>query len=337
MTMAPRLKTILLMPLLTLSAWHATAQAQQEDLEGMQRSIEIFSGILREGLDLNSRAGIFSPLNGSLRGSYLMEQGIVLEISAPLANSRSAINWQTFESSLQQLSGQISSFVNTQVARVNPPDLEAARTASADFLETLRQTDFSADIEKALAEAGESARSLYQLGQIDDAKLNEITQEVNELRASLSQRMQELLALRTQATAVPGTDAAANENALQLMQEGLAQLMAKVQPLQERARSRAQELMALADAARQAREQAWQESLLSFEHTLFELSCSYAAALRNLPDGEHLTLVLKGLGESKGAGYQDRIHVLGKRDIERCQQGEITPLQLQALARSYSF
>ena len=103
-------------------------QAQEVSLDEMQRNIEIFSGVLREGLGLNTRAGIFSPLNGSVRGTYFMKQGVVLEVISPLGNSRSSINWQSLEGSLQQLSGQISDFVS---ARTNGADLAAMRESMA--------------------------------------------------------------------------------------------------------------------------------------------------------------------------------------------------------------
>lgn len=69
-----------------------SAQAQSPALEDMQRNIDIFSGVLREGLDLNARAGIFSPLNGSVKGTYFREQGIVLEIISPLSNTRTSFS-----------------------------------------------------------------------------------------------------------------------------------------------------------------------------------------------------------------------------------------------------
>ena len=111
-----------------LCAATGAVHAQEVALDEMQRNIEIFSGVLREGLDLNSRAGIFSPLNGSVRGTYFMKQGVVLDIISPLGNSRSSINWQSLEGSLQQLSGQISEFVS---ARANSADLASMRESMA--------------------------------------------------------------------------------------------------------------------------------------------------------------------------------------------------------------
>ncbi len=324
--------------------------AQELELDEMQRNIEIFSGVLREGLGLNSRAGIFSPLNGSVRGSYFLEQGIVLEIVSPLASSRSAFNWQTLEGSLQQLSGQISSFVNSQTARVNPPDLEAmresmalslraetARGAYTQLLEQLRSVDFSAEIESALASASESARSLHQMGKIDDARLNALMAEVSEQRARVNERIAALQSLRAEVNAAASEADPSDASSAEQFQALLDQIVAAAAPVREAATSRAQELQAMAEQAKRERELQWQGELETFEVNLFALVCNYAAGLRTLPEGEHLTLVLKGLGEESESRREDRIHVLSKADMQRCLQGEQASLALRESARTYSF
>jgi hypothetical protein len=328
--------------------------AQEVVLDEMQRNIEIFSGVLREGLGLNSRAGIFSPLNGSVSGTYFMEQGIVLEIVSPLASSRSSFNWQTLEGSLQQLSGQISSFVNAQAARVSPPDLEAmresmalslraetARGAYAQILEGLRNVDISTEIESALASVSESARSLHQMGQIDDARLNALMAEVSDLRGRVNERIAALQALRADVNAAASNDATDTDTdtttTVAQFQAALDQIVAAVAPVREAAASRAQELQALAEQAKREREAQWQRELVAFEENLFALVCNYSAGLRTLPEGEHLTLVLKGLGDESESRREDRIHVLSKTDMRSCLQGDQAQQQLRGSARTYSF
>lgn len=324
--------------------------AQEVALDEMQRNIEIFSGVLREGLGLNSRAGIFSPLNGSVSGTYFMGQGIVLEIVSPLASSRSSFNWQTLEGSLQQLSGQISSFVNAQAVRVSPPDLEAmresmalslraetARSAYAQVLDGLRNVDISTEIENALASVSESARSLHQMGQIDDARLNALMTEVSELRGRVNERIAALQTLRADVNAAASNDAMDKDSTAEQFQAALDQIVAAVAPVREAAASRALELQAMAEQAKREREVQWQRELIAFEENLFGLVCNYSAGLRILPEGEHLTLVLKGLGDESESRREDRIHVLSKTDMRSCLQGDQAQQQLRGSARTYSF
>lgn len=324
----------------------SSAHAQDADLEEMQRSIEMFSGVLREGLDLNARAGIFSPFNGSVQGDYYMRQGVVLEIVSPLASSRSAFSWQSFESKLQQLSGQISNLVNTP--RVSPPDFEAMRQTMAlslrssgaqdaynNFMATIRNTDFTKETEEALARASESARSLHELGKIDDARLNAIMVRVNELRNEANARVSAMTQLREEAES---TQQPADINTLfQSFEQRWAETVAAMQPLRDAALEQAAQLSAQVEQAQQEREQQWQQELQSFEQKLFVLVCDYGAALRALPSDEHLTLVLKGLGAENENRREDRIHVLDKTQLQGCLQGDQEPSALQNSALTYSF
>ena len=327
----------------------ASVQAQEANLEEMQRSIDIVSGVLREGLELNTRGGIFSPLNGSVQGDYYMRQGIVLEVVTPLANSRSALNWQSFEGRLQQLAGQISNLVNTP--RVSPPDLEllresmelslrnssgAAQQAYNDLLETIRNTDFAKETEQALAQASESALSLHELGKIDDARLNALMQEVSELRAQINARVEAIAQLRSDIGSAQQT-AQVDDNVLQDFQGNWEEIVNAMQTVRDAALDQASQLRQQLELAQQEREQQWQQELLAFEQKLFGLVCDYGAALRALPDNEHLTLVLKGLGDEDATHREDRIYVLAKSQLQACMQGTIDADQLQRSALTYSF
>ena len=54
------------------------AQTADTDIEALQNSVALYAGVLQEGLGLNVRAGIFSPLSGSVRGVYLSQHGVFL-------------------------------------------------------------------------------------------------------------------------------------------------------------------------------------------------------------------------------------------------------------------
>lgn len=335
---------------LSLGLGAGSVHAQEPSLEEMRRSIELVSGVLREGLDLNTRAGIFSPLNGSVRGSYYMQQGVVLEIVSPLSNSRTAFSWQSFEGSLQQLSGQISSLVS--VPRVPAPELEAMRESIAlsldanavqeayvALLERVRGLNFSAEIEQALAQVSASARSLHALGEIDDARLNALMEEVSTWRRVAGERINALRALQGELSGAQLGAAldSATSTATQTYEETLAQILAALAPLREQATARAEQLAALAEQAQRERELQWQQELADFEVRLFALLCDYGAALRVLPDGERLTLVLKGVGGESAARREDRIHVLSKAQLQGCLQDELDAEQLRGGAVTYSF
>lgn len=77
--------------------------------------------------------------------------------------------------------------------------------------------------------------------------------------------------------------------------------------------------------------ESWQEVLDTFEQSLFGIICANGARLQGLPD-EALTIVLPGLGRADGNLRGDRIHVIGKADMQSCASGSISAVELQGRA-----
>ncbi len=175
------------------------AQDTDAQIDELRKSVDIFAGVLREALGLNNRAGIFSPLNGSVQGLYLAEQGVVLELVTPLSNTRSLYGVQSLSSSLQELSGQLSSLAATQSMRLQRIELrgtgdssdntlqtDPARAPYRDLLERLASVDFSAEVESSLRAAAEAASSLNLSGHLDGAAYEALVQEMSKLRQQMS-------------------------------------------------------------------------------------------------------------------------------------------------------
>ncbi|MDO8289219.1 MAG: hypothetical protein Q7T44_08385, partial [Parvibaculum sp.] len=186
-----------------LCLFMGTTLAQDADaqIDELRKSVDIFAGVLREALGLNSRAGIFSPLNGSVQGLYLADQGVVLELVTPLSNTRSFYGVQSLSSSLQELSGQLSSLAATQSMRLQRIELsgqgdssgstlqaDPAREPYRELLERLASIDFSAEVETSLRAAAEAASSLNLAGHIDRARYEALVQEVSQLRQQTSEQ-----------------------------------------------------------------------------------------------------------------------------------------------------
>ncbi|MDP1931559.1 MAG: hypothetical protein Q8L60_08890 [Gammaproteobacteria bacterium] len=330
------------------------AQAQDalvnEQYDEMQRSIGIFSGALREALGLNNRAGIFNPLSGSVSGIYLAEQGIVLDVITPLAGGRSIFGPQTSTYFFQGLSSPFSATSSTRALRIQRPDIDAMRESMAmslraeafgesyrDVMESIATIDFSAELESALRTATESAVTLRGLGQIDEAEFETMMREMNQMRQRLGEQMLGLQELRNRVTTEINAGEPVDDTMADQWRAALDTLRQNVEPLREQAVAKAAELREQSARSQLERQQQWQEELVAFEDNLFSTICDYGAALRALPDDEHLTIVLKGVGEDTGDRREDRIHVLQKSQMQRCLLGEITPGELQASAQSYSF
>lgn len=338
-----------LVPTLAGLTIHAQDAPENQPYDELQRSIDIFSGVLREALGLNNRAGIFNPLSGSVEGMYLAEQGIVLEVVTPLASGRNLFGPQSFTYSLQGLQDQFPGFSATRI-RIQRPDIDAMRESMAmslraetveeryrDIMESIAEMDLASEVESALRNATESAASLRSLGQFDQAQFDAMMREANDMRQQLGEQMQGLQDLRNSVTARIDSGEAIDDVVAEQWQESLDTLMENVAPLRDEAIARAAELREQSEQSRLARQQQWQEELVAFEANLYSVICDYSAALRALPDDEHLTIVLKGVGDDTDERREDRVHVLRKAQMQRCLLGEITPAELQADAQRYSF
>lgn len=323
------------------------AQTSQSDIDTLQGSVALYAGVLQEGLGLNVRTGLFSPLGGTVRGLYLAQQGVVLEISSPLANSRNSFAEFTLGAALERLSSQFSAFSTDSAGAVPRPDLTQLRESMAmsmrgdllqgpsrDLLEELNRMDLSAAINSALQRAADAARSLHALAQLEDADLNALLAEIDGQRARVNEQIAVLQGLRTQISA---QTAPALEAQVQQWRAALQDVAGVLEPLQDSAHAQAQRLQERAALARSEREQQWLQEVTAFESTLMQLACDYAGGLRALPPQEHVTFVLQGLGEDTAQRREDRVLVLRQADALRCLQREITAQQLLQTARAYSF
>ncbi len=340
--------SVCLLPSLRVFQAQAQDAAVNEQHQELQRSIGIFSGVLREALGLNNRAGIFNPLSGSVEGSYLAQQGIVLNIVSPLANSHSMFGPQIFTNSWSGFTGQFPSIPSRM--RVPRPDITALRESMAMSLRTdalaenyrevmdrIAETDFSAELESALRTVTESAVSLRSLDQIDNAQFATMMREVDQMRQQLDEQMRGLQDLRNRVTSEINAEQPVNATMTEQWQAALDTLRVNVEPLREQVMAKAEELREQNEQSQLERQQQWQDELVAFEANLFSIVCDYGAALRALPDDEYLTIILKGVGEEAEERREDRIHVLQKSQMQSCLLGEITPGELQASAQSYSF
>src|SRR5690606_21799430 len=112
----------------------------------------------------------------------------------------------------------------------------------------------------------------------------------------------------------------------------------EMEPLRQAANARAEELRSRLESLRADQQGEWSQELSSFEAGLFAQLCQQRTLTDLLPDQEHLTLVLNGLGEAEaGGGRKDRIHVLKAADLQRCLSGDINAAGLQQLAITYSY
>lgn len=336
---------------LSLPAVTATAQnLTAEQMDEMRRSIDVFSGVMRESLGFNERRGVFSPRAGDVQGRYLAGQGIVLELITPLQGFRSTTSMQSLNSALEELSSQLGTLMTSGV--VSRPDFEAMRDnmamslhsddIAAFYRDQMQQLSALFDmpaIEQALASAAASAHNLRNMAEMDPASLEQMNQQLQELRAQLAQRLGETEALRREIRErAMQTDALPSAEIQASWQQAREQLEVQIAALREQIAAQAQALRQRNEALEAERLAQWQQNVAGLEEQVFRVLCDYASGLRALPDDEHLTLMMTGLGGQADAGRQpDRVHVFNKSDLLACQRGDLDPEDMRSRAVSYDF
>ena len=345
------IRQILLCAIATVSAVSATAQGPQ--LEDLQRNIDIFSGVLEDALDFEESKGLFGLSLGGVESTYLIGQGVVLEVRTPLANSRNRLSLASLNSAMQTLQVRGNPFETLALSQSRTqslsssapvPPVMAMMNQSADstsvytqMMEQIADVDYSLAVNNAIQQAAESARSLRSLGSVDDGDYEELRADIEGLRAEMGKKMQGLRELEAQIREST-VQAIADSNIEEEMRLKLDTVIAQIEPLREQAVAKATELRLRSELAEQAYTQRWQQDVVVFEDKLYQAMCDYGSTLRELPSNERVSIILTGLGEQgEDLRRTDKIHVFSKADLQECQSDDISVATLRERSDHYSY
>lgn len=333
-----------------LSIGGQAASAQETaDYAAIQKNLDAFSAVLRESLGLSSRSGSYNPFASMSSAYYLAGQGAVMEVNSPLARSRATLGMPSLGTTLQQLADDFATNNSgrngnrrqyMQELRDSMALSLQAESAPESYREVIRkvvEVDFPTEVDKAIRSAKDSMRSLRDSVEVDQDMLTQIDEQMNGLRDELLNNVDTLQTMRSDITQALRDTQDDREELAQRWQESLDELLARVEPLRDSALEKAQQLGELRDQELAKRESQWAVDLAAFETVLHESVCEYGVLLRDLPEDEHLSVILKGLGEKDNRGSKDLIVVYNKEDLLRCQSGDISAAQLQQRTESYSF
>ena len=349
------IRQTLLCAIAVVSVVSATAQAPQ--LEGLQRNIDIFSGVLEDALDFEESKGLFGLSLGGIESTYLIGQGVVLELRTPLANSRNRLSLASLNSAMQTLQVRGNPFEALALSQSRAQSLSSSSSSSAaaspvmalrnqsadstslynQMMERVANVDYSLAVNNAIQQATESARSLRSLGSIDEGDYAELRADIEGLRAEMGEKMQDLREIEAQIREST-SQAITQSNIEEELRLKLNTVMAQIEPLREQAVAKAAQLRRRSEQAEQAYTQQWQQDVVMFEDKLYQAMCDYGSTLRELPRDERVSIILTGLGV-QGADQRrtDKIHVFNKADLQACQSDDISVATLRERSNQYSY
>ena len=331
-----------------------SATAQVPELEVLQRNIELFSGVLEDALDFEESKGLFGLSLGGIESTYLIGQGVVLEVRTPLTNSRNRLSLASLNSAMQTLQVRGNPFENLALSQSLPSSASASsaqaspvmalRSQSAgstslytQMMERVANIDYSLAVNNAIQQATESARSLRSLGSVDDGDYEELRADIEGLRAEMGEKMRGLREIESQiieSTAAAIADSHIDEE----MRLKLDTVIAQIEPLREQAVAMAAELRLRSEVAEQDYTQQWQQDVVVFEGKLYKAMCDYGSTLRELPTDERVSIILTGLGQQgEDQRRTDKIHVFNKADLQECQSDDISVATLRERSTYYSY
>ena len=328
-----------------------SATAQEPQLEDLQRNIELFSGVLEDALGFEESKGLFGLSLGGIESTYLIGQGVVLEVRTPLANNRNRLSLASLSSAMQTLQVRGNPFESialsrsrSQASSTQAATLMALRSQSAEstsvyseMMERIANVDYSLAVNNAIQQAAESARSLRSLGSVDDGDYEELRADIEVLRAEMGEKMQGLRELEAQIRESTA-QAIADSNIEEEMRLKLDTVMAQIEPLREQAVAKAAELRLRSEQAEQAYTEQWQQDVVVFEDKLYQAMCDYGSTLRELPVDERVSIILTGLGEQgEDQRRTDKIHIFNKADLQECQSDDISVATLRERSDHYSY
>ncbi|MDX1492267.1 MAG: hypothetical protein R3332_13380, partial [Pseudohongiellaceae bacterium] len=215
-----------------------------------------------------------------------------------------------------------------------------AEDAPEIYREIVRQiveVDFPSEVDRALRSARESLRELSGSEIVDEEMLAEFDSQMDALGEELKNNVGDLRAMREEISAALQEAHENREGLVKEWQDSLNDLLQRVEPIRESAIEKAQELSELRQQEIDQQQAAWDAQLAQFQSDVYSAVCEYGVLLRELPSDEHLSLILKGLGNKDAGPSEDLIIVLAKSDLERCQSAEINAAQLRERAQHYSF
>ena len=337
----------------------ASAIAQDPRIEGLQRNIDIFSGVLENALDFEEAKGLFGLSLGGIETTYLLGQGVVLEVRTPLANSRNRLSLASLSSAMQTLQvrgnpfesialsqsqSQSQSGTQAQFSLAQASPVMALRNQPleptsfyAQMMERVMNVDYSLAVNNAIQQAAESARSLRSFDSIDESDYEELRTVIEGLRVEMRERMQGLREIEEQirGSAAQAITVSSLEEELRLK---LETVMAQIESLREQAVAKAAELRLRSDQAEQVYTRQWQQDVVVFENKLYQAMCDYGSTLRELPGDERVSIILTGLGDQRvDQRRTDKIHVFNKADLHECQSGGISVATLRERSNHYSY
>ncbi|GGF67896.1 hypothetical protein [Alteromonas lipolytica] len=290
--------------------------ASAQDLPELNRQLTIMSGVIETALEQDTRKDAVSFR--SIDATYLAGQGVVFTI-------RTSSGKQFFNFDLSEILSNIP----------HMPSAPPAPDAEGEQMETRYEFVYeSPDWEDT---ANEVIRRVEHIVRETDDRLREFRSDRRELQWEIRELERRNRDLEFELSTADKERKKEVEKELKAMQKEKAALEQKQQALALETKELAEEKRAELAKQKQAQEESYKRFLANFEASIADTLCSFGAGLRELPNEEHITFVLDDFARTEAGNKSDRVYIFTKKEIKRCVIEELSPGDMLANARVYSF
>lgn len=317
--------------------------AQEINSSELRANIDKFSSAMEDALDLNQGTGLFGMNFGEIDSTYLYGQGILLEVRTTLASKRNRSRLSSLNSVMRQLQA------NDAFERLirGSTDLISEAQSSYDgtesfyrvMMERIAKLEYPQVIRAALQQAAVSARSLSAMGNLDDKSYQDLRLELRDMQQNMDESEDRLEKIQVDLMKLGNSiQGDANDSRLNIRLR-IEELEKNIGPLRARALEKAEQLKMREEAAERAYISQWKNDVALFEKNLYRAICDFGAILDELPLGQRVSVLLKGLGDDSDNTIKisDKLHVVLNQDLQECQNGNTDFLELLERSQQYSY
>ncbi|AEF04378.1 hypothetical protein [Alteromonas naphthalenivorans] len=303
------MKRLLSLCLLTSISTLTFAQSNATSYASLSDELEIMSGVMNTAFRQNANPKGWRV--SRLESSYLAGQGAVFTVSV---RGKSADWIHDIETMVEGMP--------------TPPAAPVAPEGGGIVFELSREwEDFAGEASRRIAEVFEDNNDQIRDIRSRSRELAWETRELERRKRDMSFELRQADDDRKEAL----------EKEMQELESSLASISAQSAELEEEVRQLEGERQAKLAKQKESRQQAYRSFLANFEASIGSTFCRFGAGLRGLPEGEHVSMILKDFEYGDDNNKHDRIYVFSKANIKACVQERIDAEALLTSATIYTF
>lgn len=300
----------------TLIAATISSGAMAQDLDSLSKELEIMSGVIKTSLQQDTgRSGIRLR---SINSTYLANQGVVFEINT-------------------SGKGYSISFNGKDISFPAPPAPPAPVAVITDEV-MVSENNFEFIVEQEWEEqVNEAVHIVREVFSERSDELRDLTSELRDMAWEQREIERRKRDYEFELRAAERERAAEIKKEMAELEKEVAQVEKRSKALKEKAEELKTKQKEDNKKRKEAQEKAEKSFLAGFEASVGDTLCRYGLGLKEVPDAENISFVIKDFAKSAAGKTQDKVYVFNKQKVKQCVQERIDVEGLLASAKVYAF